>query len=441
MNAWTILLTTPRLSISKPAAPILINRIGIPRPTYLAKLIERGGVFLYIQLSLFFIRVHLTTNRTSATTRASGMQPIALRNLDCNLLPVGADRPVRRISFRERKFIVKMLTGIHPHVERLGVVLSPNGEATEEEGVLNPASTRDRDGRLVLYPRAVAAGNISRVGIVTARSDSTLVRAGFALEPFADYERRTLGGGLGCEDPRVTFVPVLDLYVMAYTAYGDEGPRIALAVSRDAYNWERLGLVRFPEQLGMARDDKDAAFFPEPVFSPSGTLSLAMYHRPMTPSRASIRIAYAPLTPALRDTAALLNFTESVVVMEPNDLWGKVKLGGGSAPVRIKEGWLSVFHGVDHLDPGAHRQDWHRGVRYSAGLVVHDLMQPHKIRYRSPLPILQPETPEELEGTVNNVVFPTTLDSRPDLGARTFDMYYGMADFKIGLARLTLRRR
>jgi predicted GH43/DUF377 family glycosyl hydrolase len=154
-------------------------------------------------------------------------------------------------------------------------------------------------------------------------------------------------------------------------------------------------------------------------------------------TRQSIRIAYVPLTAVLRDLPRLTNFTESHLVMSPTDDWGRLKLGGGSAPVRIKEGWLSVFHGVD---PVPHA-DGHYTVRYSAGLVVHDALQPHKIRYRSPMPVMQPQTADELSGTVNNVVFPTAVDPRQDLGPRVFDVYYGMADYKIGLARLNLRRR
>ncbi|MBY0548605.1 MAG: hypothetical protein K2W95_15145 [Candidatus Obscuribacterales bacterium] len=44
-----------------------------------------------------------------------------------------------------------------------------------------------------------------------------------------------------------------------------------------------------------------------------------------------------------------------------------------------------------------------------------------------------------LIGTVNNVMFPTAVDPRVELGKRVFDVYYGMADYKIGLLHLTLR--
>jgi predicted GH43/DUF377 family glycosyl hydrolase len=70
--------------------------------------------------------------------------------------------------------------------------------------------------------------------------------------------------------------------------------------------------------------------------------------------------------------------------------------------------------------------------------MIHDLEQPHKIIYRSPKPVLTPQSETELRGIVDNVVFPTAIDPRMDLGPRTFDFYYGMADWSIGAARLTL---
>jgi predicted GH43/DUF377 family glycosyl hydrolase len=42
-----------------------------------------------------------------------------------------------------------------------------------------------------------------------------------------------------------------------------------------------------------------------------------------------------------------------------------------------------------------------------------------------------------LYGVVDNVVFPTGIDRRDDIGAPDrFDVYYGMADDRIGVARL-----
>ena len=64
---------------------------------------------------------------------------------------------------------------------------------------------------------------------------------------------------------------------------------------------------------------------------------------------------------------------------------------------------------------------------------------PRSIRYRSPEPVLTPELPQERHGTIANVVFPTGIDRRDDLGKPDrFDVYYGMADNRIGVARLDL---
>jgi predicted GH43/DUF377 family glycosyl hydrolase len=67
---------------------------------------------------------------------------------------------------------------------------------------------------------------------------------------------------------------------------------------------------------------------------------------------------------------------------------------------------------------------------------------PRLIRYRSMQPVLTPSLPEERDGTVANVVFPTGIDRRDDLGTPDrFDVYYGMADNRIGVARLDLPQK
>jgi predicted GH43/DUF377 family glycosyl hydrolase len=347
---------------------------------------------------------------------------------------------------------VDALTRFDATITRLGIVLSPDGSLQEREGVLNPASATARDGTFLLYPRAVAEGNISRVETcraVPAGTDLRFDRLGFALEPEAPYEIRTAPGGMGCEDPRVTFIPVLDRYVMAYTAFGPDGPRIAVALSQDALRWERLGLVQFAAGLHQG-DDKDGVFFPEPVLSPGGVRSIAFYHRPMlrlstmdgrgaiptlldlSPAeRECTRIAYVPLEPVLRDVKNLLDARESALAIVPDAPWCRIKTGAGTPPLRISEGWFSVFHGVNAREIG----DGSYAMQYSAGLVVHDAERPHIVRYRSQHAVMVPEGVDETHGIVNNVVFPTAISER---GARDYDFYYGMADARIGRARLQL---
>src|SRR5580700_4911576 len=108
-------------------------------------------------------------------------------------------------------------------LRRLGMIMEPEpGNPNEIEGVLNPAAVRGPDGHLYLFPRLVARGNYSRIGIARVKFNAAgnpheVERLGIALEPDADYERSSNGGG-GCEDPRVTFVEPLKRYVMSYSA-------------------------------------------------------------------------------------------------------------------------------------------------------------------------------------------------------------------------------
>ena len=99
-------------------------------------------------------------------------------------------------------------------LQRLGLMMEPEpGNSQEVEGVLNPAAVRGHDGNLYLFPRLVARGNYSRIGIARVKFNPHgdpigVQRLGIALEPEAEYERLPNGGG-GCEDPRITFVEPL----------------------------------------------------------------------------------------------------------------------------------------------------------------------------------------------------------------------------------------
>ncbi len=154
-------------------------------------------------------------------------------------------------------------------LRRLKVLMEPEaGNPEEALGVLNPAAVRGPDGELYLFPRLVAKGNYSRIGIARVLFDvagepTGVERLGIALEPQADYERRPDGGG--CEDPRITLVEPLQRYIMTYTAFSPIGPRIALAFSTDLLTWKRMGLVTFAPYRGIDFVDvanKDASLFP-----------------------------------------------------------------------------------------------------------------------------------------------------------------------------------
>jgi predicted GH43/DUF377 family glycosyl hydrolase len=345
-------------------------------------------------------------------------------------------------------------------LERLGVVMSPlAGEPTEACGVLNPA-TAHHDGEVFLFPRLVAEGNYSRIGRArvvfnTAGTPVEVERLGVVLEPEEAWELHVGGGGV--EDPRITHLPRLGRWIMTYTAFGPLGARIGLAASADLERWERLGPVSFAYDPALGTDlnlypNKDAVIFPEPIVDPSGRPAYAMLHRPMwdlslvrpgederppaglADPRPGIWVSFVAASAVEADLRALTRFDGHRLVALPERPWEALKIGGGSPPLRISEGWLVVYHGV----AGTSSRDLQPqpDVRYSAGALMLDARDVTRVVARSAEPLLEPELPEELAGTVPNVVFPTALEPLDESESSAYHVYYGMADSRIGVALL-----
>jgi beta-1,2-mannobiose phosphorylase / 1,2-beta-oligomannan phosphorylase len=345
-------------------------------------------------------------------------------------------------------------------LQRLGLIMEPEpGNPLEVEGTLNPAAVRGPDGQLYLFPRLVANGNYSRIGIARVKFNQAgdpcgVERLGIALEPETDYERRSDGSG-GCEDPRITFVEPLGRYVMTYTALTPKGPRIASAVSDDMFHWKRLGLASFARYRRIefgGVDNKDASVFPVSIPNHAGKMQLAILHRPLFPGtrpeetachaaarkvkldHESIWISYCPMALEGLEPYHLGLFNSHHRLATPVSPWERLKIGGGTPPILTRHGWLIVYHGVSEM---THQSTAGHSLCYSAGVMVLSKEHPRMIRYRSPEPVLTPELPQERQGTIANVVFPTGIDRRDDLGSpNRFDVYYGMADDRIGVARL-----
>ena len=345
-------------------------------------------------------------------------------------------------------------------LERLGIVMTPDPDDEREAwGVLNPASAR-RDGELFLFPRMVAEGNRSRIGRARVVFDAARVpvgveRLGVVLEPEEAWELHATGGGM--EDPRITYLPRLGRWIMTYAAFGPLGPRIGLAVSDDTEHWQRLGPVSFAYDPSLATDlnlypNKDALLFPEPVTDPDGRPAYAMLHRPMwdlswvrpgegkplpaglADPRPGIWVSFVAATAVEADLQALTRFEQHRLVALPERAWEAVKIGGGTPPIRVAEGWLVLYHGVAGKEARGFQLQPH--LRYCTGALVLDPADLTRVVARSVEPLLAPELPEELTGIVPNVVFATAIDPVHEGASSEFHIYYGMADSRIGVARL-----
>ncbi|GMA89227.1 hypothetical protein GCM10025868_44770 [Angustibacter aerolatus] len=280
-------------------------------------------------------------------------------------------------------------------------------------------------------------------------------RRGEVLAPDEGWERGAANAGV--EDPRTTWVPSLGAagtHVMTYVAYGPLGPKPALAVSTDLEHWTRLGPVQMAYQPDLDTDlnlfpNKDVVWFPEVVPDPDGVPSYAVLHRPMwdlgwirpgetthlpagvDDERPGIWISYVEAAAAQADLSALTRPRKHRVLAMPEFDFEALKIGAGPPPVRVAEGWLLLHHGVvGYVPPGFDPTT--QQVSYAAGAMLLDPEDPSRVLARTSEPLMSPETDDERTGVVSNVVFPTAIE---EVDGVTY-VFYGMADAKIGVARL-----
>lgn len=209
----------------------------------------------------------------------------------------------------------------------------------------------------------------------------------------------------GIEDPRITWVEDLDLYVVAYTAYSAGGPLVSLATTRDFATFNRLGPMMPPE-------DKDAAVFPVRFEG-----RYAMVHRP-SPSipgiGAHIWLSYSPDLKHWGDHHVLL-------AARNGGWWDANKIGLSPPPLLTDEGWLLLYHGVRHTIAG--------GI-YRLGLALLNAKDPRQVLRRADEWVFGPEEAYERQGDVADVVFPCGWVLEGD----ELRLYYGAADSCMALA-------
>ncbi|MEZ4654823.1 MAG: hypothetical protein R3E12_14860, partial [Candidatus Eisenbacteria bacterium] len=111
-------------------------------------------------------------------------------------------------------------------------------------------------------------------------------------------------------------------------------------------------------------------------------------------------------------------------------------VGSGPPPLKTREGWLHLYHGVaTHLNASI----------YQAGVCLLDPEDPSKVIARGRNNILEPREIYETAGQVPNVVFPSgwIVDGRRDAGGcappdAVVRVYYGAADTCVAMAETTV---
>ncbi len=202
----------------------------------------------------------------------------------------------------------------------------------------------------------------------------------------------------GIEDPRITYVPELQQYAIAYTSFARGGPGVSLALTKDFKSFERYGVIMPPE-------DKDAALLPRKIAG-----SWALIHRPVTTLGAHMWISYSP---------DLQHWGNHKVILHARrgGWWDAKKVGLCSPPIETAKGWLVLYHGVRHTASGS---------IYRLGLALFDIDRPDICLQRGDSWMFGPEADYERTGDVRDVVFPCGQTIGPD--GDTIHLYYGAAD-------------
>jgi len=221
-------------------------------------------------------------------------------------------------------------------------------------------------------------------------------------------------------DPRLTCLDGV-VYVV-FAADADGACRLGVARTRDMRRFE---LVSF----GEGEDVRNGVLFPERV--------AGRYLRLERPNRTTLSNGVTTggqIVLAESDDLVVWRTLGSVMTGRWH-YWDEL-IGSGPPPVKTREGWLHVYHGVATHFASANI--------YQAGVVLLDLADPRRVLARCRDNILEPREMYELVGQVPNVVFPSGMiverfdaDGFADPQSLV-RLYYGAADTAVALATTTV---
>lgn len=285
-------------------------------------------------------------------------------------------------------------------------ILSTSDWPYSANSVFNAGAALYPNGDTLLLVRVEDRRGISHLTTACSRdgiTDWQIDRRPTFMPDPADYPEEIWG----IEDPRITWVPELEKYAIAYTSYSTSGPLVSLALTTDFRTFERKGSIMPP-------DDKDAALLPRRFDG-----RWALIHRPIANypyGRANIWISFSPDLKHWGDHTLMLEARRGA-------WWDANKIGLSPPAIETKEGWLIIYHGV-RTTPA--------GCLYRLGLALFDLEDPRILIKRGDEWVFGPLEPYERLGDVGDVVFPCGVTQNPETGE--LRLYYGAADTSIALA-------
>ena len=202
----------------------------------------------------------------------------------------------------------------------------------------------------------------------------------------------------GVEDPRLTLLH--GRYYFTYVCVSRHGAATALASTTDFRNIARHGVI-------FCCENKDVVLFPEQI---AGAYVALHRPNPATPfCRPEMWVAWSQ---------DIVHWGHHGVLHGGGGEWETGRVGAGTPPLRVPEGWLEIYHGSRHTTtPGT-------VGKYSTGALLLHPDNPSRILRRTPVSIFEPTAEFERQGFVPDVVFPTGIIENPE----TVLVYYGAAD-------------
>ncbi len=294
-------------------------------------------------------------------------------------------------------------------------IIAPNPKnAWESKATYNAAAIYE-EGRFHVLYRAQGEDNTSVVGYASSRDGFDFdVRLDHPVYvPREDFEQKHYpNGNSGCEDPRL--VRVGNRIYMFYTAFdGVKLPSVAMTwIDRtdfisQRWNWAKPILIS-PEHLA----NKNACVFPEKIKG-----KYAILHR----LNNGIDFHWHDNL----DTLERAELGEENGWAQPRPgKWDSRKIGIAGPPIKTKQGWLLLYHGI--CDEDGH---------YRLGAMLLDLDNPEEILARTEDPILEPIKEYESVGQVPHVVFSCGVV----LHDETIFVYYGGGDTTLNVATIPLK--
>ena len=220
--------------------------------------------------------------------------------------------------------------------------------------------------------------------------------AHFKVEPLPAVSPTDSFEEYGCEDPRATLID--GVWHITYGSVGTLGITTSRLTTSDFKSFERRGIMFLP-------DHKDVVLFPGLASGRYVALT-----RPMPASFNHVLGIWIAFSDDLSNWGG-----HRPLAMPRKGMWDELRTGAGAVPFRVSEGWLELYHGVDH------------DGRYAMGALLLDADDPSHVIGRSAEPILVPREPYELDGFYRNTVFSCGHVPLDDRGER-IRMYYGAAD-------------